>query len=46
MDEVSRAWWNIAYVRSFFEKERSGGVLRECRDEDVSGGAFSGESGR
>ena len=27
------------------EKERSGGVLRECRDEDVSG-AITGESGK
>ena len=24
----------------------SGGVLRECRDEDKSGGAVTGESGR
>ena len=27
-------------------KKRSGGVLRECTDEDVRGGAVSGESGR
>ena len=30
----------------FFEKKRSSAVLRECSDEDVSGGAVSGESGR
>ena len=32
--------------RVLIEKERNGGVLRECRDEDVSGGAITGESGR
>ena len=30
----------------FFGKKRSGGVLGECSDEDVSGGAVTGESGR
>ena len=32
-------------IESSFEKKRSGGVLRECSDEDLSGGAVLGESG-
>ena len=32
--------------RELFEKKRSGGLLHEGSDKDVSGGAVSGESGR